>query len=101
VISTPARYIGQPVAKQAEYDAIAERIAYANPRVASLLAVPAARRQAQRPQHGRVHDRAAVRQRQSTPLYAGLPGPADRDPPLQRTYELWGYVRPAEGATQL
>lgn len=36
IMSKPNRYQGVPVAQQAEYDAIAERIAWSNPRVASF-----------------------------------------------------------------
>jgi hypothetical protein len=36
VMSKPNRYFGVPVSQQAEYDAIAERIAWENPRVASF-----------------------------------------------------------------
>ena len=36
VQSKPNKYLGVPVSKQAEYDAIAEQIAYSNPRVAAF-----------------------------------------------------------------
>ena len=36
IMSKPNRYQGVPSRKQAEYDAIAERIAWSNPRVASF-----------------------------------------------------------------
>ena len=60
VQSKPNRFLGVSVAQQAEFDAIAEKIAWANPRVAAfsqyLLARRPARRQA-RLERARRHDR--------------------------------------------
>ena len=68
VQSYPNKQLGVPVSVQAEYDAMAEQIAYREPARGGLLAVPAARRPARRrpglePQrrHGRLPDRPRVR----------------------------------------
>jgi hypothetical protein len=100
VISQPARYIGQPVAKQAEYDAIAERIAYSNPRVASfsqyLLRDDKAKgRYAVAFTTGLEYSNGKAK-----PLLAAFPVPLT----VSRhgsAYALWGYVRPAGQATTL
>jgi hypothetical protein len=100
VLSTPARYIGLPVAKQAEYDAIAERIAYANPRVASFSQYLL--------RDDTAHGRNAVAfttgleyaNGRTKPLYAAFPVPLTVTRGAH-SYELWGYVRPATGVTQL
>ena len=100
VLSTPARYIGLPVAKQAEYDAIAERIAYSNPRVASFSQYLL--------RDDTVKSRNAVAfttgleysNGKAKPLFAGFPVPLTVAH-SGHSYSLWGYVRPAAGATQL
>ncbi len=100
VISTPNRQIGVPVAKQAEYDAIAERIAYENPRVASFSQyllrddTPKGRSKVAF-QTGLEYSNGKAK-----PLLAGFPVPLA----VTRSgghYSLWGYVRPAGQATTL
>jgi hypothetical protein len=100
VISAPTRYIGQPVARQAEYDAIAERIAYSNPRVASFSQYLL--------RDDRIRSRNAVAfttgllyaNGRPKPLYAGFPVPLTVSRRGQG-YQLWGFVRPAGGPTEL
>jgi hypothetical protein len=100
VISTPNRQIGVPVAKQAEYDAIAERIAYSNPRVAAFS------QYLLRDDTSRGHSTVAFQtgleysNGKAKPLLAGFPVPLT----VSRhggSYALWGFVRPAGGATEL
>ena len=78
VMSRPNPYQGVPVAQQAEYEAMAEQIAYRNPRVASfsqyLLKDDPMRRQQRR-----LPDRARVLQRARQAAARRLPGAADRD----------------------
>jgi hypothetical protein len=100
VISTPNRYVGVPVAEQAEYDAIAERIAYTNPRVASfsqyLLRDDTAKgRNSVAFQTGLEYANGKAK-----PLLAAFPVPLT----VSRhgsSYSLWGYIRPAGQATTL
>ncbi|MGO9490410.1 MAG: hypothetical protein ACLQBB_15470 [Solirubrobacteraceae bacterium] len=102
VMSKPNRYQGVPVAQQAEYDAMAERIAYSNPRVASFsqyllqddpTVPPGSRKVAF--QTGLLYADGKAK-----PLLAGFPLPLT----VTRQghgYSLWGYVRPAGGATSV
>jgi hypothetical protein len=102
IMSKPNRYQGVPVAQQAEYDAIAERIAWSNPRVASfsqylLKDDPAPPKGTRRVafQTGLEYANGLPK-----PLLAGFPLPLT----VTRhgsTYQLWGYVRPAGGKTTL
>ena len=99
VMSKPNRYQGVPVAQQAEYDAMSERVAYENPRVASFS------------QYLLRDDPASVRHvsfqtgldyvnGRPKPLFAGFPVPltvSRRGP----SYVLWGRVRPATSATSV
>ena len=86
VQSLPNKQLGVPVSVQAEYDAMAEQIAYNNGRVAGLLPVSApgrrhrrvARRERQR-RHRRLPDRPRVRQRQAQAALLRLAGPAGRE----------------------
>ncbi|HEY4895670.1 MAG TPA: hypothetical protein VII01_06245 [Solirubrobacteraceae bacterium] len=100
VISTPARYIGLPVAKQAEYDAIAERIAYSNPRVASFSQYLLRDDKIRRRNTVAFTTGLEYANGRAKPLYAGFPVPLTVSR-RRHGYELWGYVRPAAGATQL
>jgi hypothetical protein len=100
VISTPNRQIGVPVAKQAEYDAIAEHVAYANPRVAAFS------QYLLRDDTAKNHSSLAFQtgleyaNGKAKPLFAAFPVPLA----VARhgaTFSLWGLVRPAGGATSL
>ena len=84
VQSYPNKQLGVPVSVQAEYDAMAEQIAYNNPRVAAFSqylleddpvgGAPGAERQRR---HGRLPDRPRVRQRQAEAALLRLAGAAD------------------------
>ena len=85
VQSVPNKELGVSVATQAEFDAIAERIAWENPRVAAFsqyllkddpLGGPRRLERARR--HRRLPDRPGVRQRQAQAALLRLAGPADR-----------------------
>jgi len=97
VMSRPNPYQGVPVAQQAEYDAIAERIAYSNPRVASfsqyLLKDDPIRRRSVGFQTGLEYFNGRPK-----PLFAGFPVPLTVSRQGSR-YRLWGLVRPAGEAT--
>jgi hypothetical protein len=102
IMSKPNRYQGVPVAQQAEYDAIAERIAYSNPRVASFAQYLLK----DDPMPPRGTRRVAF---QTGLEYAnGLPKPLLSGFPVPLTvtrhghsYALWGYVRLAGASTTL
>ncbi|HEX3518195.1 MAG TPA: hypothetical protein VHT29_04085 [Solirubrobacteraceae bacterium] len=100
VISQPARYIGQPVAKQAEYDAIAERIAYSNPRVASFSQYLLRDDKARGGYAVAFTTGLEYSNGKAKPLLAAFPVTLT----VSRhgsAYALWGYVRPAGQATTL
>ena len=102
IMSKPNRYQGVAPAVQAEWDAISEHIAWANPRVASFAQYllrddPPPRRGSRAVgfQTGLEYS-SGVRK----PLFAGF------SVPLTVTrrgggYALWGFVRPAGGATSV
>ncbi|HTU78011.1 MAG TPA: cellulase family glycosylhydrolase [Solirubrobacteraceae bacterium] len=102
--SYPNRQEGVPVAKQAEYDAIAERIAYENPRVAAfsqylLKDDPLGGAPGASVHGGRVGFQTGLEyvSGQPKPLYYGWPIPLT----VTRTrggVALWGLVRPGTGA---
>jgi hypothetical protein len=103
VESRPNKYLGVSVGQQAEYDAIAERIAYQNGRVASfsqyllrddpLSGIGAA---------GGVGFQTGLEYLSGTkkPLFFGFPVPLVVSK-RGHGYSLWGLVRPASGATQV
>jgi hypothetical protein len=103
VESKPNKYLGVSVGQQAEYDAISEKIAYQNPRVASfsqylmrddpLSGVGAS---------GGVGFQTGLEYLSGTrkPLYFGFPIPLVVSK-RGHGYSLWGLVRPATGPTQL
>ncbi len=97
VMSKPNRYQGVPLATQAEYDAIDEHIAYANPRVASfsqyLLRDDPPRGHKVVFQTGLMFANGKAK-----PLLAGFPLPLTVTR-HGRSYSLWGFVRPAHEAT--
>jgi hypothetical protein len=101
VNSKPNKYLGVPASQQAEFDAISERIAYQNPRVAAFsqyllkddplagALVP-----------GGVGFQTGLEYLSGKlkPLYFGWPLPLTVSKHGHR-YTLWGLVRPAQGAT--
>ncbi len=100
VISTPNRQIGVPVSKQAEYDAIAERIAYSNPRVAAFSQYLLRDDTPKGRSHVAFQTGLEYANGKAKPLFAGFPVPLT----VSRhggTYSLWGLIRPAGAATEL
>lgn len=98
VISYPDSSIGVPVAKQAEYDAISEKIAWSNPRVASFSQYLLRDDTPKGRSHVAFQTGLEYANGRPKPLLAGFPVPLA----VSRGgggYSLWGYVRPAEGAT--
>ena len=101
VQSKPNQYLGVPAAQQAEYDAIAEHIAYSNPRVAAFSQYllnddPLGGAPGSSVHGGSVGFQTGLEYQngQRKPLYYGWPVP------LTVTKErhgvsLWGLVRPA------
>jgi hypothetical protein len=100
VISTPNRYIGVPVAAQAEYQAIAEHIAYENPRVASFSQYLLRDDTPKGRSHVAFQTGLEYANGRAKPLFASFPVPLV----VTRSghgYALWGLVRPAGQATTL
>ncbi len=97
VMSKPNPFQGVPVSQQAEYDAMAEQIAYRNPRVASfsqyLLKDDAMHRRSVGFQTGLEYYSG-----RGKPLLAAFPVPMTVTR-IGSRYELWGLVRPAGEAT--
>ncbi len=97
VMSKPNRYFGVSVARQAEYDAIAERIAWENPRVADfsqyLLRDDPLSKEA-----GVVTFQTGLEYAdgEKKPLFYGFPVPLTVTY-ARRGYNLWGLARPAGG----
>jgi Cellulase (glycosyl hydrolase family 5) len=92
--SVPEKAIGVPLSTQAEWDAISERLAWENPRVASfsqyLLRDDVLHRG---PQTGLEKINGAKK-----PLYYGFPVPLTVTS-TSHGYNLWGFVRPAKKVT--
>jgi hypothetical protein len=101
VQSKPNKYLGVAPAKQVEFDAIAEHIAYENPRVAAFSQYLLKDDPLGGPEPGASFQTGLEYVSGSPkPLYYGWPVP------LTVTKEkhgvaLWGLVRPATGATKL
>jgi hypothetical protein len=97
VMSKPNHYFGIPVAQQAEYDAISERIAWENPRVASFSQY-LLRDDALSPEPNVVTFQTGLESAGGTkkPLYYGFPIPLTVTN-ARHGYDLWGYVRPSAG----
>lgn len=101
VQSFPNKYLGVSAAKQAEYDAIDERIAYEDPRVAAFSQYLLKDDPVGGPepgasfQTGLEYVTGAVK-----PLYFGWPVPLTVTKRGHRV-SLWGLVRPATEATKL
>ncbi len=99
--------LGVSLAKQAEYDAISEKIAWENPRVAAfsqyLLRDDPRGGKAGASVHGGVIGFQTGLETfggKLKPLYFGFPLPLVVSK-QGRGYSLWGLVRPAEGATKV
>ncbi len=99
VMSKPNRYWGVSIAQQAEYDAIAERIAWENPRVASFSQY-LLRDDPLIPEANVVTFQTGLESESGAkkPLYYGFPVPLTVTY-ARHGYNLWGYVRPAGKAT--
>jgi hypothetical protein len=107
VQSEPNKYLGVPVAQQAEYDAIAEHIAYSNPRVAAFSQYLLKDDPLGGPPGASVHGGYIGFQSgleyvngKPKPLYYGWPIPLT----VSKTghgFALWGRARPATGATKV
>lgn len=105
--SYPNRELGVPQSQQAEYDAIAEKMAWENPRVAAfsqylLRDDPLGGRPGSSVHGGYVGFQTGLETVNGTPklLYYGFPVPLV----VSRAghgYSLWGLVRPAGGATKV
>jgi hypothetical protein len=103
VQSKPNRFLGVPVGKQAEYDAIAEHIAWSNPRVAAFSQYLLR----DDPLGGRPGS-AVIGFQTGLEYVNGKPKPLYYSWPLQLTVakhgrgvSLWGLVRPTVGSTKL
>ncbi len=105
--SFPNRILGVSWAKQAEYDAISEKIAWSNPRVAAFSQYLLRDDPLGGPPGASVHGGFVGFQTGletvngvRKPLYAAFPVPlvVSRQ---GHGFSLWGLVRPAEGATQV
>ncbi len=107
VQSFPNRELGVTVSKQAEYDAIAEHIAWSNPRVTAfsqylLKDDPLGGKPGSSVAGGAVGFQTGLEyvSGKAKPLYLAWPVPLT----VSRThggYSLWGLVRPASGSTKV
>jgi hypothetical protein len=107
VQSKPNRFLGVPVSQQAEYDAIAEKIAWANPRVSAfsqylLVDDPLGGKPGSSVNGGTIGFQTGLEYLggKPKPLFFGWPVPLT----VSKTghgYSLWGLVRPATGATKV
>jgi hypothetical protein len=107
VQSKPNKYLGVPVAQQAEYDAISEHIAYSNPRVAAfsqylLKDDPLGGAPGASVHGGTIGFQTGLEYVNGSPkpLYFGWPIPLTVAKVGHR-FSLWGLVRPAGGATKV
>jgi hypothetical protein len=107
VQSKPNRQLGVSVARQAEFDAIAERIAYSNPRVAAfsqylLKDDPLGGAPGAGVHGGSVGFQTGLEyvNGKPKPLYSAWPLPLTVTK-LRHGVALWGLVRPAAGATSV
>lgn len=99
VMSKPNHYFGVSVGQQAEYDAIAERVAWENPRVASFSQY-LLRDDPLSPEPNVVTFQTGLEYASGAkkPLYYGYPVPLTVTY-ARRGYNLWGYARLAGKAT--
>ncbi|MGA2163269.1 MAG: cellulase family glycosylhydrolase [Solirubrobacteraceae bacterium] len=107
VQSVPNRYEGVSLAKQAEYDALAEYIAWKNPRVAAFSQYLLHDDPTGGPPGSGVHGGTVGFQTglekvngSPKPLYSAWPIPLVVSK-LGHGYSLWGLVRPATGSTKV
>ncbi len=107
VQSKPNRYLGVSVAQQAEYDAIAEHIAWSNPRVAAfsqylLKDDPLGGAPGASVHGGTIGFQTGLEYVNGArkPLYLAFPVPLVVSK-QGRGFSLWGLVRPATGATKV
>jgi hypothetical protein len=107
VQSKPNRYLGVPVAQQAEYDAIAEKIAWSNGRVAAfsqylLVDDPLGGKPGSSVNGGTIGFQTGLESQNGKPkpLYFGFPVPLTVSK-SGHGFSLWGLVRPATGATKV
>ena len=97
VMSKPNRYQGVPVAQQAEYDAISERAAYENRRVASFSQY-LLRDDPVSAHHVSFQTGLEYVNGIPKPLFGGFSVPLTVSR-RGHAYVLWGHVRPASSAT--
>jgi len=107
VQSKPNRYLGVPVSQQAEYDAIAEHIAWSNPRVAAfsqylLKDDPVGGAPGSSASGGTIGFQTGLEYVSGSPkpLYYAFPVPLVVTK-QGHGFSLWGLVRPATGATKV
>ena len=107
VQSKPNRYLGVSVSQQAEFDAIAEKIAWSNSRVAAfsqylLLDDPLGGKPGSSVNGGTIGFQTGLEYQNGKPkpLYYGWPVPLTVTK-SGHGYSLWGLVRPATGATKV
>jgi hypothetical protein len=105
--SKPNRFLGVPVDQQAEYDAIAERVAYSNPRVAAfsqylLRDDPLGGESSVSANGGFIGFQTGLEylNGKPKPLYFGWPVPLTVSK-RGHGFSLWGLVRPATAATRV
>jgi hypothetical protein len=107
VQSKPNRFLGVPASQQAEYDAIAEKIAWANARVAAfsqylLVDDPLGGKPGSSVNGGTIGFQTGLEYLggRPKPLYFGWPVPLTVSK-SGHGYSLWGLVRPTLGATKV
>jgi hypothetical protein len=107
VQSKPNRYLGVPVSQQVEFDAIAEKIAWANPRVAAfsqylLSDDPLGGKPGSSVNGGTIGFQTGLEYLggKPKPLYFGWPVPLVVSK-SGHSFSLWGLVRPTTGATKV
>jgi hypothetical protein len=107
VQSKPNRFLGVPVSKQAEYDAIAEKIAWANSRVAAfsqylLRDDPLGGKPGSSVHGGTVGFQTGLEylSGRPKPLFFAWPVPLTVSK-RGHAFSLWGLARPATGATKV
>jgi hypothetical protein len=108
VQSFPNRELGVPVSVQAEYDAIAERIAWGNSRVAAfsqylLKDDPLGGKPGSSVHGGSVGFQTGLQyvNGRAKPLFSGWTVPLVVSKTRGGRYSLWGLVRPATGSTKV
>jgi hypothetical protein len=104
--SKPNRYLGVSAAKQAEYQAIAEKIAWENPRVVAfsqylLRDDPLGGPPGSSANGGYIGFQTGLEYLggKPKPLYRGWPVPLVVSPAGRGRVSLWGIIRPADGPT--